>query len=97
MKITDYLAELKPETKKIELIYCLQTYPADNIKDSDSDPAPYFAKLGYITLQSKTTELRRLGQILWGDDREVFDIILDFREKEEYGCLWLGHWNDGVV
>jgi hypothetical protein len=97
MKITDYLAEPKPETKKIELIYCLQTFPADNIKDSGGNLVPYLAKLNRTTPQQATTELRRLGKIQWGDDREVFDIIQDLREKDEYGSLWLGHWNDGVV
>ena len=97
MKITDYLAGPKSETKKIELIYCLQTFPADKIKDSSGNPAPYFAKLNRPTPQSSTTELRRLGKIQWGDAQEVFDIIQDLREAGDYGCLWLGHWNDGVV
>jgi hypothetical protein len=97
MKITDYLTEPKPETKKIELIYCLQTFPTDKIKDTRGNLVPYFAKLNHPTWVSGTTELRRIGQILWGTDQEVFDIIQDFREDDDYGCLWLGHWNDGVV
>ena len=96
MKITDYLAEPKPEIKKIELIYCLQTYPK-YLKDSSGNLIPYFAKINRTTPQPGTTELRRLGKIQWGDDRGVFDIIQDFREGNDYGCLWLGRWNDGVI
>jgi hypothetical protein len=97
MKITDYLAEPKPKIKKIELIYCLQAYPAVNIKDSCGNLVPYFAKLNRPTPQPGTTELRRIGRIQWGNNQEVFDIIQDFREGNDYGCLWLGRWNDGVV
>jgi len=97
MKITDYLAGPKSETKKIELIYCLQAYSTDNIKDSSGSLVPYFAKLNRATPQPGTTELRRLGKIQWGDAQEVFDIIQDLREAGDYGCLWLGRWNDGVI
>lgn len=97
MKITDYLAEPQAESKKIELVYCLQSYPSDNIKDSSGNMAPYFAKLNRTTPQSSTIELRRIGQIRWGENPELFDIIQDLRAADDYGCLWLGHWNDGVV
>jgi hypothetical protein len=97
MKITDYLAEPKPKIKKIELIYCLQAYPSERIKDTDGNLVPYFAELNRTTPQPGTTELRRIGKILWGDAQEVFDIIQDFRTTGDYGCLWLGRWNDGVI
>jgi len=96
MKITDYLEKPKTETKKIELIYCLQTYPV-LINLVDGNPVPYFAKINRTTPLPGTTELRRIGRIQWGDDLGVFDIIRDFREANDYGCLWLGHWNDGVI
>jgi len=97
MKITDYHAGPKPEPKKIELIYCLQAYPSERIKDIAGNPVPYFAKRNPTTPRQATTEIRRIGKIQWGDAQEVFDIIHDLREAGDYEYLWLGHWNDGVV
>lgn len=98
MKITDYLAEPQAEPKKIELIYCFQTYPADDVTDAYGRLVPYFYRTEGPMSEKNRTELRRIGQIQWGENPELFDIIQDFREVPTgHSILWLGHWNDGVV
>lgn len=95
MKITDLLNEAPPAQKKIELIYCLQSYPSPRAKDSTGAEVPYFGKISVRPKNENIQELRRIGQIPWGEEQAVWDLILDIHDGRS--MLWMGHWNDGVM